>query len=67
MMNACFQCGIYRADKTIDPAGPYAICPECGYKHRFLELPLLIVSGASGDGKSAVCHRLLGRVTQTVL
>ncbi len=28
MMNVCFQCGLYRADKMIDPAGPYAICPE---------------------------------------
>jgi len=58
---------MYRADKTIDPAGPYAICPECGYKHRFLQLPLLLVSGASGAGKSTVCHHLLGRVTQAVL
>lgn len=67
MMNVCFQCGMYRADKTIDPTGPYAICPECGYKHPFLQLPLLIVSGASCAGKSAVCHHLLSRVTQAVL
>jgi predicted kinase/DNA-directed RNA polymerase subunit RPC12/RpoP len=67
MMNVCFQCGLYRADKTIDPAGPYATCPQCGYKHRFLQLPLLIVSGASGAGKSTVCHHLLGRVAQAVL
>lgn len=66
-MNVCFRCGMYRADKVIDPSGPYAICPECGYKHRFLQLPLLIVSGASGAGKSTVCHHLLGRVTQAVL
>jgi hypothetical protein len=24
MMNVCFNCGIYRADKLIDPDGPYA-------------------------------------------
>jgi 2-phosphoglycerate kinase len=58
---------MYRADKTIDPAGPFAICPECGFKHPFLQLPLLIVSGASGAGKSTVCQRLTGQTTQAVL
>jgi len=67
MMNVCFNCGLYRADKVIDPAGPHAICPECGYRHPFLRLPLLIVSGASGTGKSTVCHNLLGALQEAVL
>jgi shikimate kinase len=67
MMNVCFQCGMYHADKMIDPTGPFAICPECGYKHSFHQLPLLIVSGASGTGKTTVCQHLLGQVTQAVL
>jgi hypothetical protein len=67
MINVCFQCGIYHADKIIDPAGPYAVCPECGFKHPFLQLPLLIISGASATGKSSLCRHLLGRVPQAVL
>ena len=67
MMNVCFQCGMYHADKMIDPSGPFAICPECGCKHPFRQLPLLIVSGASGTGKTTVCQHLLGQVTQAVL
>ncbi|MBN2394784.1 MAG: AAA family ATPase [Anaerolineae bacterium] len=67
MFNVCHQCGLYRADKTIDPAGPYAICPECGYKHTFRYLPLLIVSGASGTGKSTICNELVGHFTDAVL
>ena len=67
MMNVCFQCGMYHADKVIDPTGPFAICPECGFKHPFRQLPLLIVSGASGAGKSTVCQHLTGQVTQAVL
>jgi broad-specificity NMP kinase len=67
MMNVCFQCGMYHADKIIDPAGPFAICPECGFKQPFRQLPLLIVSGASGAGKSTVCQHLTGKVTQAVL
>lgn len=66
-MNVCHQCGIYRADKLIEPSGPFAICPECGYKHPFRQLPLLIVSGASGAGKTTVCQHLSGKVTQAVL
>lgn len=67
MMNICFNCGQYRPDKVIDPDGSYAICPECGYKHSFLQLPLLIVSGASGSGKSTVCRRLMGKLREVVL
>ena len=67
MLNVCVNCGFYRPDKIIDPAGPYGICPECDYRHLFRRLPLFIVSGASGTGESTVCHHLLGRVTEVVL
>jgi len=67
MLNVCFKCGIYRADKIIDPTGPYAICPECGHPHPFLYQPLLIISGASGAGKSTVCNRLVGHYQDAVL
>ena len=58
MINVCTNCGEYRADKTIDPRGPHAICPVCEHAHPFLQLPLLIVSGASGAGKTTMCRKL---------
>lgn len=58
MLNVCSRCGSYRPDKTIDPAGPFAICPDCGYAHPFAYSPLFVVSGASGAGKSTIVHRL---------
>ena len=67
MLNTCWNCGLYRADKVIDPAGPNAVCPECGHKHPFRQLPLLIVAGASGTGKSTVCQQLLGTLDEVVL
>ena len=67
MMNVCVNCGEYRADKTIDSSGPCALCPVCGHAHRFLQLPLLIVAGASGTGKSTVCHALLASASEAVL
>lgn len=66
MMNVCYNCGEYRADKVIDPEGPYAICLECGHKHPFLQLPLLMVCGPSGSGKSTVCQRLVGKLRDVV-
>lgn len=67
MLNVCTQCGLYRADKIIDPMGPYAICPECGYQHYFLYLTLLVVAGASGTGKSSVANSLIGNRYQEVV
>lgn len=67
MFNVCFQCGACRVDKIIEPDGPFAICPECGYRHAFRRLPLLMVSGASGVGKSTVCRALSGKVSEAIL
>ena len=67
MFNVCYQCGQYRADKIIDPSGPAAICPECGHRHPFRMLPLLVVGGASGTGKSSVLQKLAGSFSQAVL
>lgn len=67
MLNVCAKCGIYRVDKTIDPKGPHAICPECGHRHHFRYLPLWVVSGASGSGKTSVCNHLTGRLEEVVL
>lgn len=67
MFNVCHKCGLYHADKLIDPSGPYAVCLECGHKHPFRQLPLLMVSGASGAGKSSVCQCLLGKLDNVIL
>jgi ABC-type cobalamin/Fe3+-siderophores transport system ATPase subunit len=67
MINACHNCGQYRADKTIDPKGPFAICPVCQHPHSFRQLPLFVVCGPSGAGKSTVCERLVGTMTEVVI
>lgn len=67
MINVCFKCGLNRPDKVIDPDGPYAICPGCGYKHPFRRLPLLIICGASGTGKSTVGQHLIRELREVVV
>ena len=67
MFNTCARCGSYHADKIIDPAGPFAVCPECGHRHSFRQLPLFVVTGASGAGKSTVCMELAQRTDDVVV
>lgn len=66
MFNVCPRCGAYSDEKTIDPCGPFAICPYCGHAHRFVQLPLFILSGASGSGKSAVALTLATALPECV-
>jgi gluconate kinase len=67
MFNVCPNCGAYSVEKTIDPSGPFAICPSCHYAHPFLRLPLFIISGASGTGKSTICLALVPRLQECVV
>jgi len=67
MFNICPNCGDYRADKIIAPEGPYSICPRCHFQHKFLRLPLFILTGASGVGKSTVCLGLVTRMKDVVV
>jgi broad-specificity NMP kinase len=55
VFNVCPNCGEYRVDKSVMPEGPYAVCPVCEYQHRFVRLPLFVVTGASGTGKTTTC------------
>jgi predicted kinase len=67
MLNVCAGCGAYRVDREIDPVGPVAVCPECGHRTPFVRSRLSIVSGASGCGKTTICARLTGAVSEAVL
>ena len=66
MFNVCPNCGMYSDEKSVDPKGPFAICPQCGYAHRFVQLPLFVVTGASGTGKTMVCLELVARMPECV-
>jgi predicted kinase len=66
MFNVCPACGLYAEEKAIDPAGPYAICPHCGYRHRFRRLPLFVITGASGSGKTTVCLGLSATMSECI-
>lgn len=61
MFNVCPICGEYSVEKTIQPLEgdrALAICPRCGGATPFLRLPLFMISGASGTGKSTLALRM---------
>lgn len=67
MINVCSQCGVYRADKSVSLSRSVAICPECGHEHPFSIMPLFLVGGASGTGKSTVVEPLLRKQPPVVV
>ena len=67
MFNVCPNCGAYRADKIIEPEGAYAVCPDCNYRHKFVRLPLFVLTGASGVGKTATCLVLAAKAKDLVV
>lgn len=60
MFDECPSCGGVRTDMVVDPAESEVICPNCAHRESIHREPLLIVSGASGTGKSAVLRKLRG-------
>lgn len=52
--------------KTIDLAEAIAICPHCGHRQPFVQLPLFVITGASGTGKSTLCQIMPQRMTGVV-
>jgi predicted kinase len=66
MFNACAACGVSHAEPEFDETG-HAVCPSCGDRRPFRRLPLLLVGGPAGAGKSTAGAMLLGELTEAVV
>jgi hypothetical protein len=65
MLNVCTACGMTHAEP--DASGEF-VCASCGERRReFRRVPLMLVGGPAGAGKSTAGALLLGRVTEAVL
>jgi hypothetical protein len=70
VFNVCPGCGEYAVEKTVEASGPrnaLATCPLCGHRHAFRRLPLFIVTGASGTGKTTIGLRLVAELPECVV
>lgn len=58
MLNICPNCKKYIVEKEILEDGKSIKCPACGHIEKVNRMPLFIVTGASGAGKSTVGRQL---------
>jgi hypothetical protein len=56
MFDVCPGCGLYNEAKIIEEST--AICPHCQHRIPFFRLPLYILTGASGTGKTTLATQL---------
>ena len=66
MFNVCTSCGLSHVEPEFDGSG-YLVCSACGGRRPFRRLPLLMIGGPAGAGKSTVGAVLLGELTEAVV
>lgn len=66
MIGICPKCGNHQWDKKVKDNEIF--CPKCGNSWKFTRLPLFILSGCSGVGKTTTAMEIIRRTTEfTVL
>lgn len=58
MLNICVNCKRYSVEKEISLDGNTMTCPHCGHSQEIKRMPLFIITGASGAGKSTISAQL---------
>jgi predicted kinase len=64
VVHYCQQC---EAAVAMKPREDLAVCPACGASESALRLPLFVVTGASGSGKTTVCPHLAATLRECVV
>lgn len=57
MIGICVKCGNHKWDKTVENGR--VICPECKHSWSYISMPLFILSGCSGVGKTTTAIELM--------
>ncbi len=61
MFLTCAMCEGFSEDWTADIDAGDIVCPRCGSRSPFVFLPLHVLIGASGSGKTTIIRELAGR------
>lgn len=64
MIGICNKCGNYDWDKEVN--GNVIKCPKCGDAWEFKKLPMFVLTGCSGIGKTTTAQLLQRRCTDVV-
>ncbi|MCI0711413.1 MAG: ATP-binding protein [Chloroflexi bacterium] len=65
MLSICRQCGNYHTEYQFEEVA--FLCVNCGYRQEFVRLPLFVITGASGAGKSTIALHLAHRLSDFVV
>ena len=67
MIGICTNCGNHHWDKEISEDKNRIICKLCNHQWNFKSLPLFILTGCSGVGKTTTAQELLQRETNYIV
>jgi broad-specificity NMP kinase len=67
MIGICPKCGNYEWNKQITEDKKYIICQKCRYQWKFKAMPLFILTGCSGVGKTTTVQELVQRDTMVIV
>lgn len=67
MIGICPKCGNHEWNKNISENKNYIICQQCGHQWNFKSMPLFILTGCSGVGKTTTAQELLQRDTKFIV
>ena len=65
MIEICPKCGNYGWDKNVENSR--ISCPKCGYQWEFRSMPLFILTGCSGVGKTTTAQEIMQRKVDFVV
>lgn len=66
MIGICPKCGNYEWNKQIEEKQNNIICQQCGHQWHFKKMPLFVLTGCSGVGKTTTAQELLQRETKFI-
>jgi gluconate kinase len=67
MIGICPKCGNYEWNKQISENKKNIICKQCGHQWNFKAMPLFVLTGCSGVGKTTTAQELLQRDTNFIV
>lgn len=67
MIGICPECGNYEWNKQVTDDKQYLLCQQCGHRWRFKAMPLFILTGCSGVGKTTTAQELIQRDTDFIV
>ncbi len=67
MIGICPNCGDYEWNKQVSENKEYIACQQCGHQWKFKAMPLFILTGCSGVGKTTTAQELIQRDTKFIV